>query len=135
MMKKFYVGVKAIIVDKDRGALLLWCDRGEGYWDIPGGRIDDDEALPDTLKRELSEELPGSKLVSIGRPLGAVRIHKDIDDDVSLVLLYFAVEVELPDPIALSEEHSRINWVKSHADIPEGINDELAKVLKGLVPK
>ena len=135
MMKTFYVGVKAIIVDKQRGALLLWCNRGEGYWDIPGGRIDDNEALPDTLKRELNEELPGSKLVKMGKPLGAERIHKDIDGDISLVLLYYEVDAELPDPLVLSDDHSSYKWINTHADIPEDVSTELAKILRDVVEK
>ena len=126
-LKRFYVGVKGIIRE-ERGILLLKASKG--HWDIPGGRIDDDEALVDTLKRELSEELPGSEVINIEGVKGAVRIPKDIDDDISLVLVYFLVDAKLPKEIQLSEEHEDYIWINSVEDIPEqGLNPEIQSIL------
>jgi hypothetical protein len=60
-------------------------------------------------------------------------VHKDIDDDVSLVLLIHLVDATLPDPIVISEEHQDVLWVASRLDIPEGINPELGRILNGLL--
>ncbi len=132
-MKKFYVGVKGIVRDK-RGILLLHRDYKSGdYWDIPGGRIDNDETFEETLKRELSEELPGCKLISVQKLEGAHRLLKDIENDTSLVLLYFLVDAQLPKEITLSEEHESYIWIKSKDEIPERINPEIRKILQRLL--
>ncbi len=131
-MKKFFVGAKAIIHDIDRGALIIKHERG--YWDIPGGRLDDDEDLEDALARELGEELPNCKLKSIGEQVGAFRVHKDIEEGTSLVLVYYVVDVEAPEMIELSHEHTEYMWVKSEQDFPVpmdvSLNKMLCKVLK-----
>ena len=130
MIKKFNVGVKGII-KTDQGYLIL--KHAKGHYDIPGGRIDDNEDFKDTLQRELNEELPGIKDIVIGDLIGAFRLQKDIDGDISLVLLYFLVDATLPDPIALSEEHTDYLFVNDLTEIPEGLNPEIDGVLRRLI--
>jgi 8-oxo-dGTP pyrophosphatase MutT (NUDIX family) len=133
MMKKFYVGVKGIIHDEERGILLL---RDPRIVDVPGGRIDDDENFEQTLRREISEELPGAEVTSVGELLGVYRVPKDIKEDISLVLLFFKVNAVVPEPVALSEEHTDYIWVKSVEDIPEtGLNDEIKRIVKEILKK
>ena len=132
--KLFNVGVKGIVRDGKRGVLLLHREYKSGdFWDTPGGRIDGDEDFKDTLLRELAEELPGITGVKVGKLLGAFRLQKDIKDDISLVLLYFLVDAQLPDPVVLSEEHESSLWVTSRADLPEGLNPEIKKILEELL--
>jgi len=116
-MKKFYVGVKAVIYDEQKGYLML--RHTSGWLDFPGGRMDDDEDFQEAMKRELREELPGSILVSMGKLLDTKRVMKDIDGDISLVLLYFSATVKLPENIILSDEHSEYYWVKNVDDIAD----------------
>ena len=133
-MKKFYVGIKGVVQEPGKGFLLLKRDYKSGdFWDTPGGRMDGDEDFRATLMRELSEELPGIKDVSIGELLGAHRLQKDIDGDVSLVLLYFLVRAKLPEPVKLSEEHDDYLWVKAAKDVPAGLNSEIEKILRNLL--
>lgn len=130
-MKKFYVGVKGVVREQGKGFLLLRRDYKSGdFWDTPGGRIDGSEEFEDTLKRELIEELPGITGIKIGDLLGAFRLQKDIDGDISLVLLYFLVDAKLPEPIRLSEEHDSHIWVSEYSKIPEGLNPEIHKILE-----
>lgn len=130
MMKKFYVGVKGLI-QTEQGYLLL--KHTKGHYDMPGGRIDDNESFEQTLARELSEELPGITGVKIGDLIGSFRLQKDIDNDTSLVLLYFLVSAKLPNPIRLSEEHQSYYWIKTISDIPSDLNEEISSVLRRLV--
>lgn len=133
-MKKFYIGIKGIVNDSDRGVILLRRDYKSGdYWDTPGGRIEADESFEDTLRRELSEELPGIQVKAIKELLGSFRLHKDIDKDVSLVLLYFLVDAKLPEQVILSEEHSDYAWIKRKEDLPVGLNPKLQNILKSLL--
>ena len=130
-MKKFYVGVKAIIQDPERGILLLIDPR---IVDVPGGRIDDDESFEQTLRREISEELPGTQILSVGELLGAYRVPINVKDDIGLTLLFYRVDATIPEPIVLSDEHTGYIWVKSVNDIPEtGINDEIRRIVVSLL--
>ena len=134
-MKKFNVGIKGIVRD-ERGLLLLKKTKGahnQMIWEMPGGRIDGDEDFSDTLKRELIEELPGIEVVAVQELRGAHRLKKDIDDDISLVLLYFLVDAKLPDKIVLSEEHESYMWVSNANDVPKELNPEIDRVLRELL--
>ena len=127
MIKQFQVGIKAFIKD-DRGALLI--KHARGYWDLPGGRVDDNENFTETLTRELSEELPGSKLVTVGELLGAQRESFDIVEGIGLAILFYKVEATIPQTITLSEEHTDYLWVKSADDIPkENLKDYIRQIL------
>jgi 8-oxo-dGTP pyrophosphatase MutT (NUDIX family) len=129
-MKKFYVGVKGLI-QTDEGYLIL--KHTKGHFDTPGGRIDDNEDFEQTLRRELSEELPGITDIKVGDLVGSYRLQKDIDDDTSLVLLYFLVDATLPNQIQLSEEHQSYQWILTLADIPNNLNPEIDGILRKLL--
>ncbi len=129
-MKKFYVGVKGLI-QTEQGYLIL--KHAKGHFDTPGGRIDGNEEFEQTLRRELSEELPGIIDVKIGDLVGSFRLQKDIDGDISLVLLYFLVKATLPNPIQLSYEHQGYQWIKTELDIPEDLNVEIESILRRLL--
>ena len=129
-MKKFYIGVKAVI-RTEKGILLLRHE--SGYWDMPGGRIDDNERFEEALAREITEELPGSTNIVIGKQLGTYRIERDIEADLGLVLVFFEAHATLVDPLVLSDEHETVLWVAKVEDIPEDITDIVKQnVLAGL---
>jgi len=131
-MKKFYVGIKAIVHDKDRGYLLL--KHNKGHWDIPGGRMDDGEEFKDTIEREFSEEIPGTELLDIGDLQGTFRLPHDIDGDMGLILLYFVVTAKTPGVLVVGDEHSEFLWINSGSDIPdEDVNPEMKKILYKLL--
>jgi len=133
-MKLFQVGVKGVIQD-ERGVLLLKTNQERGSrWEFPGGRIDGNETLEDTIRRELAEELPGSELRTVMKTLGVHRLQRDILEDVSLILVFLLVEATLPDQIILSDEHVSHMWVSSLADVPEGLNTENERILRALLP-
>lgn len=110
MMKNFFVGVKAVII-KDGKLLLLEDSSKPDFWDVPGGRIDDDETLDQTLLRELKEELPSHSNPRIGELLHAYRIPGSIKDDLGLVLLFYRVDADFEGEIQLSDEHTSYEWV------------------------
>ena len=133
-MKKFYVGVKGIVRDSKRGIILLHRDYKSGdFWDTPGGRIDGDENFEQTLARELNEELPGIEVRKIGELKGAFRLPKDIEEDTSLVLLYFEVEAKLPEVVQLSDEHESFKWIKSVKEIPAGLNPQIDQIIREIL--
>jgi 8-oxo-dGTP pyrophosphatase MutT (NUDIX family) len=130
-MKKFFVGVKAIIYDETRGVLLL---RDPRIVDVPGGRIDDNESYEETLRREISEELPGTEVKSVGKLVGTYKLPFDIKDDTGLVLLFFRVEAKVPEQVILSDEHEEFIWARTIQDIPEtGLNDEIRRIITNII--
>ena len=120
-MKHFFVGVKAVIVQDDKVLLVRGDKPGRDFWDTPGGRIDDDESILETLDRELHEELPNINSYKAGKILHAHRVHRDIVDDVSLVLLFHEVtDVTFDGDPVVSEEHTQAAWLP----IEEVLEDE-----------
>ncbi len=117
MIKTCYVGVKGIVKVGDSVLVLKKGSGDSAYWDIPGGRIDDNETLEETLKRELSEELPSLRGYKIGDVVSAYRLSKNIDDDKALVLIFYRVEAENFE-VTLSEEHAAFQWVTKQT-LPE----------------
>lgn len=111
-MKHFFVGVKAVIVQDGKVLLVRGDNPGRDFWDTPGGRIDDDESILETLDRELHEELPNIASYRAGKVLHVHRVHKDIVDDVSLVLVFHEVtDVTFNGDPQVSEEHTEAAWL------------------------
>ncbi len=108
-MKTFFVGAKALII-RDGNVLLVRGTGNRDFWDVPGGRIDDDENILQTLDRELHEELPNIKNYTVDRLVHAERIHRNVEGDVSLVLLFHLVEAEFDGEPQISEEHTEAAW-------------------------
>ena len=60
MIKNFNIGVKAVIVQRGKALVLKEKDIRNSrveIFDLPGGRIEDEEPAEQTLERELKEEL------------------------------------------------------------------------------
>lgn len=110
MMKHFFVGIKAVII-KDGNILLLKDSSRPDFWDVPGGRIDEDETIQQALLRELREELPSHSNPRIGKLLNAYRIPGSIKDNLGLVLLFYKVDVDFEGEITLSDEHTEYAWL------------------------
>ena len=133
-MKKFYVGVKGLVRDKNRGFILLGRDYKSGEkWALPGGRVDGAEDFATTLYRELTEELPGITNIIIGELLHVRRLSIDIEDNTSLALVYYLVEADLPETITLSDEHNGHTFVTGPDDMPEGVHPEVQVLLNRLL--
>ncbi len=105
--KLFNVGIKAIIKKDDK---VLIVRHGQDFWEVPGGRIDANESIEEALHRELREELPNIHSIVLNRVIDARRLHKDIKDDISLVLVFYLVEADFRGVPKLSEEHTAYKW-------------------------
>ena len=109
-MKSFYVGIKGVFVRKGKVLILKRQDSdGVVFWDMPGGRINDDEDIENALHRELEEEL-GVTGASIGELLTAFNLPNYYRDGHGLMLLYYRVSVPVF-AIKLSDEHIDYKWV------------------------
>jgi len=110
-MKTFYVGIKGIILKDNKVLLLKTGHRDKGdFWEVPGGRINDDETIEQALMREVKEEVPNIKSVVMHDVVDAYRVPRDIDGDKSLVLIFYKVSAEFDGEPSLSEEHVEWKW-------------------------
>lgn len=144
-LKTFYVGIKGVVVDSESNKALLLLKEadpdGKSYWDLPGGRIDDNETIQDTLKRELKEEVNlDEQDIKVGQILNAFRLPRPLRDGLGLMLIYYKVETNSSEKIALSSEHIDHIWVsideldeidgKNNAYIDSGYKEAVRLALK-----
>ncbi len=112
-LKKFYIGVKGVIVNTtlNQALVLLKTDQlGKKYWDIPGGRINDDEDLETSLKRELQEEVTNLKEFAVEELLNAYRLSRNLKEGLGLMLLFYKVTSDI-ERVEISDEHEDFLWV------------------------
>ncbi len=109
------VGVKALLRNPEGKVLLLLrsakYETAEGTWDIPGGRIDADAPLRESLDREIREE---TKLALSGEPVlvGAQDIFftNSKGEEMHIVRLTY-VGTASGEPVLDGEEHTEYKWV------------------------
>ena len=135
MMTIFNIGIKGII--EKEGRILLVHDQrnGKDMWDVPGGRIDENESVEETLTRELQEELPGITNIRIGELLSAKRVPGMVLGDKGLFLVCYKVEADLPSIVRTSEEHDQFEWVileEAVNQVQETVRPALEKLLTQL---
>lgn len=129
------VGVKALIKNS-RGEYLflrrttrLATDTDEASWDIPGGRINGDEALLSALKREIKEET-GHSIASTPRLIAAQDIFVE-SKDMHVVRLTYIVNEDIPE-VLLSEEHDSYVWKSASSLSSVNAEPYLAEILQQL---
>lgn len=111
--KKFFVGIKGVIIKGDKVLLIKTNGKVEGrdHWEVPGGRIDSDESIEQALRRELKEEVPNIKNPKVHEIVFAHRVQHDVKDDISLVLVFYRVTADFDGEPQLSNEHIAYKWV------------------------
>ena len=105
----FNVGIKGVIQAGDK-ILLVHGGKDRSFWDTPGGRMDDDETVEQTLRRELQEELPGIENIEVHEILYANRIPGLALGDKGLFLVWYRVTADFPYGVHLSDEHESYKW-------------------------
>lgn len=126
------VGVKALIRD-DQGKYLFLrrvplFKPGAQEWDIPGGRIEHDEALVDALRREVKEET-GLVLEGDVRLLAAQDIFVEGKNLHVVRLTYIGSTVGRK--VILSNEHDAYRWMTKDELIAQNVDPYLLAI-KGM---
>lgn len=86
-----------------------------GYWEFPGGKIDEGEDFATAIKREMMEEF-SVEAVPVKKLASASFIHKDVTCSVDAYYVKFAHDgLEIPFKLT---EHTEYRWVR-----PEEILD------------
>jgi 8-oxo-dGTP diphosphatase len=129
---KLQIGVKALIAKHDTYLFLRRSadfTSGPQDWDIPGGRIEPEEALPDALTRETKEET-GLRLDTIDTLLAAQDIFVPSKELHVVRLTYLA---NATGDVTISEEHSEHAWMTRRQILAEEhVDSYLRTVLEGM---
>lgn len=110
-MKTLHVVGAAIVNDCNE---ILCARRGkgrslEGYWEFPGGKIEDEETPQEALKREIFEELHCT--IEVGEKVCTVEHHYDFG--IVELSVYMC---RLANGTPRKTEHAELRWV-ARADI------------------
>ncbi len=106
--EKFNIGQVAIII-KDNKCLILEFTKKQGWWGLPGGRIDQGESGEEAFKRELKEETDISNFELISVVDYDIWITGSGQPFCGIANLINITSQE--NEIKLSPEHNRYKWV------------------------
>lgn len=136
-MHKKYVVTKALLVNPFGKILLL---RGvernpepnkPQYWDLPGGRLEDDETLFEGLAREIREEI-GFEMDTRQARLFHTDIWNahgaDILNEPVIGLFYVALVSDIS--VRLSHEHDAFEWIDPRLPLPELMSEQKKQAIK-----
>ncbi|MDR3624314.1 MAG: NUDIX domain-containing protein [Chlamydiales bacterium] len=107
----FHLGIKGLMFN-DNGKVLLLKRAKEGYWDLPGGRLQRKESQKDALKREIEEEIGFCNIDSVAHfitLLTNIRIAMP-NSDLGLILSIYSCSVPSSFTPLLSSEHVDFAW-------------------------
>ena len=99
--------VTAAIIINDKKVLLTRRGPSEtlaGYWEFPGGKVEDGESLADCLRRELQEEL------GVDAEVGEVMAESEYHYDHGSFLLFGMYASLLSNDLKLTV-HDKTEWV------------------------
>ena len=101
----FPVSIKGVVFRDDR-AILLRNERDE--WELPGGKLEPDEAPADCCAREILEEL--SVRVCVERLLDCWVY--DILGRVKVLIVTYGCTLDSAAPVAISSEHKEMGFFR-----------------------
>lgn len=101
-----------------------------GYWELPGGRIDNGEDLVSGLQREIKEE--SGLEVSVINPLKAVSYYLDPENPRESYGIFYLCNLKKENQkVSLSEEHSDYKWVSFDNHNELKVSNLLKKFIEG----
>ncbi len=116
MVSQHFIGTvaqKAII--ERNGEILLCRGKGDTIWELPGGRLHDDESPQEGLVREIQEEL--SLTVTVGLPVYIARAFHGQDRQWMLFIAYSCTLSDNKPPQPDQTEIEEVKWVRIE-DLP-----------------
>jgi 8-oxo-dGTP diphosphatase len=102
------IEVVAAVIQRDGKYMIARRGPGKhlaGYWEFPGGKVEDSEAPEESLQREMREEF--AVHAEIGSYLG-----DNVHDYGSKVVRLMAYKVTVEEDLHQSTDHDRIEWVE-----------------------
>lgn len=113
-VSKLHFASKCIIINKQNQFLILkrtnYSNNGREKWDFPGGSVNQDEDVNESIKREVNEELQ----IEIKNPkVFRITSGKKIPSGQFIFVLFASKEFNLKEGIKLSNEHSDYKWISA----------------------
>ncbi len=111
MQHSHFVGTVAqkAIIERD-GKILLCRGKGDTLWELPGGRLDEDETPQNGLARELKEELDVD--VTVENPVYITRSYHMRDKQYQMFIVYACTISEDQTITPDQREIEAIQWVE-----------------------
>lgn len=120
----YFVAVKVFLYDDNEKFLIM--NDGFGEWDIPGGRIRENEfdtPIEDVIKRKLPEELGSDFEFKLNkRPIVTMRHKRNEANMDGVEVKIFAVGYEaklVSGKVELTSHHTEMRWVDPKTFKPE----------------
>jgi 8-oxo-dGTP pyrophosphatase MutT (NUDIX family) len=116
------------IVANDEKKILFQLRRGK--WDLPKGKLEDDETIEECAVREVEEET-GLQNVELGELIGVTHhFYHEYGEDIEKETHWFAMTVAGPQQLVpqLEEDISELRWVAENE-----LQDYLKNTYKNIV--
>ncbi len=97
-------------------------------WDIPGGRIESNERLKESLAREVKEEIG----IELNRDVKLIEAQDIILSDLDLHVVRLTHSTNLEENIVLGTEHQSFKWATLREALDLNVDPYLRKVLEAL---
>ncbi|MEE8294902.1 MAG: NUDIX hydrolase [Sphingomonadales bacterium] len=107
-VKKNPVSAKAVIISEGKVLLLK---QKNGKWDLPGGKLDENENIVEGLIREVKEET-GLKVWPMKHLVSKTRRVKNNKDLLIVTFLCSTIKPAKKKHIQLSDEHRKFTFVE-----------------------
>lgn len=133
---KTIIVAKTIIFNEDGRLLRLRRSRDDnrrpGGTDLPGGKVDDGEAIVAGAVREIREESGLSldpNTLRLSFSYCQIAYNADVDDQVNVVWLGFIAKLPHGQEVALSHEHQGYDWLDIDAALDGNDSTSLTKFI------
>lgn len=125
-MAQIHFSVKGLII-KDKKFLVLHkvSPRCE-YFDLPGGKMKNNESAEETLQREILEET--SLLI---KPISVLHQWDFVNQDYLIMGIIYLCQ-PLTEEIQLSEEHDYYEWIPLNEESIQSLTPSLANAMSHL---
>lgn len=128
MSYKLPISAKGILINSASQILLMRNERGD--WELPGGRLEPNEQLEETLIREMKEET--NLDVTVNRLIDTW-VYEVIKDRFVLIVAY-QCHFNQEQVVSMSDEHIEFNWFHYDQfidlDLDEGYRNAIFKCLE-----
>ena len=129
--------ITSAVINNDRGEILFLQRSKSGtfqkYWQLPEGKIEENEKPEEAIKREIKEEI--SQDIKRAELVSVVYNELEVKNVKYLVVrLVYMVSIHSND-IKLSDEHSNFKWFEKKNILKKDLLPGIRKLIKQIFKK